>query len=152
MAGKKKVTISSITAAAREVSLGGKSFLLKPITISDYGKINNRIISSRVASLRETMQDIGFDDDRQIKAIVEMNARIITSKEQRDWMFTLEGTAYVLYLSARKIKEHEDITVAAIEALLEETAVMDMTNALMFVTGFGDLIEDDDEDGDSKNG
>ncbi len=101
-------SLASLTAAPTLISVGDRELLITPLTVRDHGEIETIILAARpdpipsviarLANLEQSVQRylLGMVFDEMVRGWP------VTAHEVALWMSTREGTACVLWLSARK--------------------------------------------------
>lgn len=89
------------SAARREVEvqLRGKTFVVKELTLANYGEIENFIKSKYTRLYRES--SAGFDPDETHKRIMEILKTDISTEELTDQMDATDVGMFVAYLAIR---------------------------------------------------
>lgn len=125
-----------MTAAAAPIKLGGKEYLLSPLTDGDVEELNNWIRSSVIqmahASLVPGMEK-EVRDEILGAAIREARKMALYNKEGQDFMRDANGVARLLWQGLKK--KHPDLTHAFVREQIMTTrvdvsAAMEMFNEI----------------------
>jgi len=105
--------LNQLTAAAHVINIGGRDYRLGPLTLDDYGEIENRIFSKRPDPLAVAIEKLDRLDRKQQEMLLgraydaAVKSPAVTVDELRQWRNTLEGFCYRFWLMIRKY--HEEI-------------------------------------------
>jgi hypothetical protein len=119
--------LSRLTAAACTFRAGGRTYRLAPLTLADYGEIENRIVASRPDPLRGVRARLAgrpADERREElgRALDQLCAmRRVTLGDLDRWWQTPDGLCYRFWLMLRK--EQPGMTLEAAAAVLRRTDV-----------------------------
>ena len=100
--------LSLLTAAPCAIAAGGRTFLLAPLTLTDYGEIENRILAGRadpLAGIRARLAQLDAARRREELGRVfdEVgSARRVTLGDLDRWWQTTDGFRYRFWLMLRK--------------------------------------------------
>jgi len=114
-------SISTATGAPSQITVGGKTWLLKPLLDDDYGVLENWVRDRYVDVTKRNVKDLNESDRRFHidKAIAEAREIDVDSKRAAKMINTPPGVVQVLWLSLKH--NHPEIT-------LEETRKLCMNN------------------------
>ena len=120
--------LNELTAADHSVTIGGRTYRLKPLSLADYGEIENRILSKRPDPLAVAIENLGGLSEKQQEFLLgraydrAVSARHVTAEELRQWRETPEGICYRFWLMVRKSEPKMTLEEAsgAVRQLLEE--------------------------------
>ena len=98
--------------AGSAVALNGKTYLIEPLTLRDIGRIENRIVATRVYPI-DTLLEMAnkLSDPKVVEGQIELavkelrkdrTARIVTVEEFDKWLVTGEGIVFSGWLCLRK--------------------------------------------------
>jgi len=116
--------LNQLTAADHTVTIAGRTYRLSPLTLADYGEIENRILAKRpdpLAVVREKFD--GLTESQQQFLLGRAYdraaaAQLVTAEELRQWRDTPEGICYRFWLMVRKSKP--EITLEEASELLRQ--------------------------------
>jgi len=118
--------LNQLTAAHHAVEIGGRTYRLAPLTLRDYGEIENRVASRRpdpVAVVRRSLDGLSPAQQEFLlgraydKAVA---ARRATADEIDQWKRTPDGFCYLFWLMVRQ--EHPAMTLEQAAELVEQLA------------------------------
>ncbi len=120
--------LSQLTAAEQTVTAAGRTYRLAPLTLSDYGEIENRILARRPDPLAVALQALDGLDEKQQESLLgraydrAVSARLMTAAEFQKWRETPDGLCYRFWLMARKAQPGLTLEEAAeaVGQLLDE--------------------------------
>jgi len=98
-------TLSIMTAPLVPLTIAGRAFVGSPLTLRDYGEIEQAMLAKRVADIEQS--DIEATDEAEAT---------ITSLALAEWMCG-PGLGYVLWLVIRK--QHAAMTLDECQSLVE---------------------------------
>ena len=116
--------VQELTAAADTITIGGKEYTRKPLTATDWGLIQKRILAQRpdvIEIARRLAQDAPEAIAKQLYEDAYRDAsqaRQVTAGEQETWQISLDGLMYQFWLQIRKV--HRDVTLDKAAELLEQ--------------------------------
>lgn len=117
--------ISQITAAPSHIKIGDKTWRARPLADGDYGEFE-RWVQDRFITLAKRNLDGLSDPDRATLLKVaydKASALTISSPESLALMSTVDGAAFLLYLSLRR--EHSEMTVELARELATDPSALD---------------------------
>jgi len=100
--------LNQLTAADHTVAIAGRTLRLSPLTLADYGEIENRILARRpdpLALVREKFDGLSEEQQRFLLGRAydrAAAAQLVTAEELRRWRDTPEGICYRFWLMVRK--------------------------------------------------
>ncbi len=114
--------LNALTAAEHVVEIGGKAWRLAPLTLADYGAIENRIIAGRPDPIEVAKRHLPGLDARQQEVLLARAldaaaaARRASIEEIDAFRRTPEGIVFVFWLAASK--HHGDLSLEDARELL----------------------------------
>jgi hypothetical protein len=118
--------LNELTGADQTVEIEGRTYRLGPLTLKDYGEIENRIIARRPDPVALVLQSLHGLNPRQQEFLLgraydrAAAARQATIAELDLWKRTPEGVCYLFWLMVRK--GHPEITFERAAELVEHLA------------------------------
>jgi len=118
--------LNRLTGADQTIAVGDCTYRLGPLTLKDYGEIENRILARRpdpiavavghLEGLSEEQQEylLGRAFDRAV------SGRWVRSSEIDEWKQTHEGFCYLFWLMVRK--SHPEVTLERAAELIQQLA------------------------------
>lgn len=101
---------AKIVASSVEFTLGDVTYRISPLSDRDYGEFENWVQDQFLDVAKRNLEGLAqADRDALLKAAYETASRLtVTSPESLKLMSTVNGAAYLLYLSLRR--DHPDVT------------------------------------------
>lgn len=101
---------ANVTAASVEFVVGDITYRISPLSDRDFGEFENWVQDRFLDVAKRNLEGlVQADRDALLKAAYETSSRLtITSPEALKLMSTVDGAAYLLYLSLRR--DHPDVT------------------------------------------
>ena len=120
--------LSQLTAAEHSVTVAGRTYRLAPLTLADYGEIENRLLARRPDPLAVAVEKLDGLDEKQQEFLLgraydrAVSTRLMTAGELEQWRKTPEGLCYRFWLMARKAQPQLTLEEAAevVGQLLDE--------------------------------
>ena len=118
--------LNQLTAADHTVEIGGRTYRLGPLTLRDYGEIENRVVSQRPDPVAVALRSLEGLSPRQQEFLLgraydrAVSTRRATAAEVDQWKRTPEGFCYLFWLMVRK--GHPKITLKRAAELVEQLA------------------------------
>jgi len=116
--------LNQLTAADHTIAVGGRTYRMSPLTLKDYGEIENRILAKRpdpLAAAIEKLQGLGRKQQEFLLGRAydrAVSARYVTAEELDHWRRTREGFCYLFWLMLRK--HQPEISLEEAGRLLEQ--------------------------------
>jgi hypothetical protein len=116
--------LNQLTAAGYVVSIGGRDYRLGPLTLDDYGEIENRILAKRPDPLAVAIEKLDRLDRKQQEMLLAraydkaVKSPTVTIDELQLWRNTAEGFCYRFWLMIRK--HHEQVSLQEAVELVEQ--------------------------------
>ena len=123
-------TLEDMTASPEEVTIGGDTYTVTPLPARDYGRIYKKIRELRPdyeMVAHKLAEGCTADERRRIfdRAWGEATkAKVISAGELKEYMLSIEGSAYCFWLSLQPC--HPDITIERATELQQEWAASEM--------------------------
>ena len=127
-------TLAELTAAESQLTIGGKSYTITPLSMRDYGKITQRITAERgdpVKTARELCEGLPPEDRKHIldRAFTEATrARHVTAEELEAWRWSIPGFCYCMWLML--LPRHPDLTEDDVQGLIEQLGEESMAEVM----------------------
>lgn len=118
--------LNQLTAADHTVDVGGRTYRLGPLTLRDYGEIENRVVSQRPDPVAVALRSLEGLSPRQQEFLLgraydrAISTRRATAAEVDQWKQTPGGFCYLFWMMVRK--HHKEITLARAAELVEQLA------------------------------
>ncbi|MBA7474159.1 hypothetical protein ES707_09507 [subsurface metagenome] len=116
--------LNQLTAAGHVVNIGGRDYRLGPLTLEDYGEIENRILAKRPDPLALVIDKLDRLDRKQQEMLLAraydqaVKCPTVTIDELQRWRNTPEGFCYRFWLMIRK--HHEEVGLQDAVELIEQ--------------------------------
>jgi hypothetical protein len=111
--------LSQLTAAGHTVTCGGRTYHLSPLTLADYGEIENQIVAARAdprGGLRQRLAGMSAEEQEQeLERVFDqaVAARRVTLGDLDQWWQTWAGLCYRFWLMIRKRQPSVELEEAA---------------------------------------
>ena len=121
--------LNQLTASAQTIMAGGQTYRLAPLTLADYGEIENRILAARgdpLAELPPKLAERAEEEQRgELGRVFDAvcSARRVTLGDLDRWWQTPEGFCYRFWLMIRK--DQPRMTLEASTALIRQIPAED---------------------------
>ena len=104
------------------ITLGGKTYEIKPFSVGDYIALRSHIRSKRIEDFRKSAEGMDSSDRRAI--ITELVSQNIGEFELTQEIATPEGSIFMLW---RLVKKHEpDLTLEKVQEMLNGADLDDL--------------------------
>jgi hypothetical protein len=116
--------LNQITAAGHTVTIAGRTYRLGPLTLEDYGEIENRILAGRPDPLAVALDKLDRLDEQQQRTLLAraydeaVKCPMVTIAELERWRETPQGFCYRFWLMIRK--HQPEITLERAAELIEQ--------------------------------
>ena len=114
------------------IRLGGKDYLMHPLTLRDFGTVEQHLLSQRPNILKEVAEASAGLPPEQAKMLLDRayedmkKGNTIPATEVAECVDTFEGMVFTVWLSLQK--EQKDITLDEVMELLSSMSEEEMEN------------------------
>lgn len=118
--------LSHLTAADHRIEIDGRTYRLSPLTLRDYGEIENRVIARRLDPVAVAVRNLEGLSPRQQEFLLgraydrAVAARQASAAEIDQWARTPDGLCTLFWMMVRKRQPR--VTLARACELLEQLA------------------------------
>lgn len=135
--------VSRAAASPIDMPINGKMYRLSPLTVEDFGVIENHILAGRVNPIQmvsSQKQHLDPDDYKMLLSMAYEDAKKtnkVSIVEQQEFLDTLEGQIYATWLCAKK--NHSDLAIEDLKSDISSDANADIVSQLQIGTGMSEM-------------
>ena len=113
------------------VTLDGKTYMMEPLTLKDFGVIENEYLKRRpnplkaVAAAKDVLSEDDYDKLLTQAYKDAVNVAKATPQEISEWLDTRDGVVFSIWLSLRK--NHPELTKEQAEEAIQEMGEQQLT-------------------------
>lgn len=118
--------LNRLTGADQTIEIGDRTYRLGPLTLKDYGEIENRILARRPDPIATAVEHLdGLSESQQQYLLGRafdraVSGRWVRASEIDEWKQTHDGFCYLFWLMVRKA--HPEVTLGRAAELIQQLA------------------------------